>query len=100
MLERDAYPISMEAVLEAAGELGVCVEINASPMRLDLDWRWGPFARRHGVKTAICPDAHSIAGLTDVEYGVGIARKAGFAADQVVTTYSVDKFEEFMKLRR
>jgi DNA polymerase (family 10) len=100
LLERDAYAINMERVLESAGELGVCVEINASPLRLDLDWRLGNFARRHGVKTAISPDAHSTDGLSYVDYGIGIARKAGFSKEEVVNTYSVGEFEEFIALRK
>ena len=100
LLERDAYAINMERVLECAGELGVCVEINASPLRLDLDWRLGNFARRHGVKTAVFPDAHSTDGLAYVDYGIGIARKAGFTKEEVVNTYSVEAFEEFVGLRK
>ena len=83
----------------ATGELGVAVEINASPMRLDLDWRLGNFARRHGVKTAVFPDAHSTEGLAYVDYGIGIARKAGFSAAEVVNTYSLEEFAEFLALR-
>ena len=100
LLQRDGYAINMERVLEAAGELGVCVEINAHPKRLDLDWRLGNFARRHGVKTAIHPDAHNVNGLDHVIYGVGIARKAGFSKEDVVNTYDVEAFEEFIGRRR
>lgn len=99
LLERDAYSINMEMILARAGELGVAVEINASPMRLDLDWRLGNFARRHGVKTAVFPDAHSTEGLAYVDYGIGIARKAGFSAAEVVNTYSLEEFAEFLALR-
>ena len=100
LLARDGYAIDIEAVLRAAGELGVVVEINAHPRRLDLDWRWGRFARRHHVKTAIHPDAHAVAGYGDIEFGVGVARKAGFEVGDVVNTYSVKDFAEFIGRRR
>lgn len=100
LLQREAYAINMERVLEAAGELGVVVEINSHPRRLDLDWRWGRFARKHCVKTAIFPDAHTTRGLAHVEFGIGIARKAGFSAKEVVNTYTPKKFENFLAARK
>lgn len=100
LLQRDGFALHMEKVLEAAGKLGVAVEINAHPLRLDLDWRWGGFARAHGVKTSINPDAHAVAGIEDMRYGAGIARKAGFTARQVVNTYSIKEFEKFIRARR
>ncbi len=100
LLSRDGYPIDMEKVLEAAGRLGVVVEINAHPRRLDLDWRWGNFARRHGVKTSINPDAHVAEGYHHMEHGVGIARKAGFTAAEVVNTLPAKEFAEFVKTRK
>lgn len=100
LLDRDSYELDMERVLETAGRLGVAVEINAHPRRLDLDWRWGKFAREHGVRTAIHPDAHAITGYEDIHFGVGIARKAGFTAADVVNTYGPGEFRRFLATRR
>jgi DNA polymerase (family 10) len=100
LLSREGYAIDMEKVLAAAGRLGVAVEINAHPSRLDLDWRWGAFARAHGVLTAIHPDAHEAGGIRDVVYGVGVARKAGFSAAEVVNCLERREFESFLKRRR
>jgi DNA polymerase (family 10) len=100
LLQREEMAIDMEAVLHAAARLGVAVEINANPRRLDLDWRHGPLAREIGLLVSIHPDAHGPEGIADNRYGVGIARKAGFAASQVVSTWSAEKFAEFLSRRK
>ncbi len=84
LLSRGGFDVDMHAVLEAAGAAGCGVEINASPYRLDLDWRLGAAARAAGVFTSINPDAHDLPGLLDVRWGVGIARKAGFPPEAVL----------------
>lgn len=84
LLARQGFDVDLDAVLPAAGDAGCGVELNASPWRLDLDWRLGAEARRHGVFTSINPDAHDLDGLLDVGWGVSIARKAGFAAADVL----------------
>src|SRR5690606_23067323 len=70
LLSREGYAIDMDAVIEAAAERGVGIEINANPWRLDMDWRLWRRAAELGVRTAINPDAHSVDGLDDVRYGV------------------------------
>ena len=86
LLAREGFDVDLAAILAAAGEAGTGVELNASPWRLDLDWRWGEEARRHGVFTSINPDAHDLAGLLDARWGVTAARKAGFLAAEVLGT--------------
>jgi DNA polymerase (family X) len=90
LLTRAAYELDVAAVIERAGALGVAIEINADPHRLDLDWRWWPLAKRHGVRAAIDPDAHSVAGLDYVAHGVAIARKGWLAREDVMTTWPID----------
>src|SRR5204863_7182004 len=63
ILSREPYAIDIEAVLEKAVAVGVAVELNADPHRLDLDWRHLQTAKRLGATIAICPDAHSTRGL-------------------------------------
>src|SRR6184192_635147 len=63
LLERAGYVLDMEAVIDAAVEHGVCIEINAHPSRLDMDWRFVKRARDRGMKIPIDPDAHVLAGL-------------------------------------
>ena len=100
LLARDEYKVDMRAVIEAAGETGTGIEINANPRRLDLDWRWGKLAREHGVKTAINPDAHNTEGLQHMRYGVGIARKGWFTRDDVINAQQVDEVKRFFQQKK
>ena len=100
LLSREAYAIDMHAVLEKAGLVGAAVEINADPQRLDLDWRLIPEALAHGVTLEIGPDAHSTTGLDNMGFGVGIARKGGVDARQVLNAWSVDDVLAFARARR
>ncbi len=94
LLAREPYPLDMRQVLETAAEQNKIIEINANPHRLDLDWRWGKLANQLGVKTSINPDAHTLAGLEDIKWGVGIARKGWFTAEQVLNTHPVQKIKQ------
>jgi len=92
LLSRDGYPVDMEAILARAAEKGVFIEINANPHRLDLDWRWCRKAKEMGVSFVISPDAHDIAGLGDVYYGLGIARKGWLSKDDIINCQEWDKW--------
>jgi DNA polymerase (family 10) len=100
LLSRDPYPIDMPAVLEKAAETGVAIEINADPHRLDLDWRFLQQARALGVAISIGADAHSLAGLHNVAYGVGIARKGWLTRDDVLNTRPLEGFLAHVANRR
>jgi DNA polymerase (family 10) len=100
LLRREGVALDLDRVLEAAAAEGVAVEINANPQRLELDWRYGPRARELGVVTSINPDAHSTAGIADMRYGVGIARKAGFGPLSVLNAWSAEEFAEFIGRRK
>jgi DNA polymerase (family 10) len=84
LLAREGYPVDLEAVLQAAAKSGAAVEINAHPFRLDLDWRWVRRAVALGVPIVIGPDAHDPAGLADVRWGLGIARKGWATPNDVL----------------
>lgn len=90
LLSRAGYQIDLEAVIDACARNGTMIEINASPYRLDLDSPHCRLAVDRGVMLSINPDAHSIAGLDDVDYGVGVARRAGLTAKSVLNTYGLD----------
>ncbi len=94
---REGYPLEMDRVLAAAAESGTVIELNASPHRLDLDWRHLRQARDHGVKISINPDAHSLAGLDDIRFGLGIARKGWLRAGDVINTLPRDAFAAFLR---
>ena len=100
LLSRDPYAVNIPAVIEAAAETGTIIEINASPWRLDMDWRWWPLAKEKGVKCAINPDAHTTFGLQDLIYGVGIARKGWLTKTDVVNCLPVGKIGSVLAAKR
>jgi DNA polymerase (family 10) len=100
LLSREAYPLDLDAVFEAAGGAGVAIEINADPHRLDLDWRVLRRARAAGVMISIGADAHTVAGLDNITFGVGIARKGGLGPDEILNTRNADDFLAFCRARR
>ena len=100
LLSREPYAISVEAVLEKAADVGVAVELNADPHRLDLDWRYCRQAKELGVTIEIGPDAHSTAGLDNVHFGIGMARKAWLEAGEILNTGSADEVLAFARKRR
>jgi DNA polymerase (family X) len=83
LLARDGYAVDLDAVIEAAEESGTMIEINANPHRLDLDSTHARKAQARGISIPINPDAHSTGGFADLDYGVGVARKAGLAPSDV-----------------
>jgi DNA polymerase (family 10) len=97
LLAREPYKVNMEKVIEMAGEVNKIIEINANPFRLDLDWRWGKLARSKGIKTVINPDAHSIEGLYDYRYGIGIAQKGGFTKEDILNSYTTSEVKAYFK---
>ena len=92
LLARPEYPVDLERVLDGCAENGVALEINASPFRLDLDWRWARRALDKGIKLVINPDAHSVEGLDNIRWGVDVARKAGASAADIVNCHDIDGF--------
>ncbi len=100
LLSRDPYPIDLDAVIDKAAATGVALEINADPHRLDLDWRVLRQARRRGAMISIGADAHNVAGLSYVQYGVGMARKGWLAREDILNSRPVDGFVGFARRRR
>ena len=100
LLGREPYQIDIPAVLDAAAATGTWIELNANPRRLDLDWRWWPLAKEKGVKCAINPDAHSTAGLQDLAFGVGIARKGWLTKNDIVNTLPLSKVVDALSAKR
>ena len=98
---REGFPVDMHAVLRRMGDLNSegqlkAVEINASPYRLDLDWRLCKYARDQGVPVCINPDAHDTNGLRDYWYGVQIARKGWLSSADVLNTHSGAEIEALL----
>ncbi|MGH7652899.1 MAG: DNA polymerase/3'-5' exonuclease PolX [Gemmatimonadaceae bacterium] len=100
LLSREPYAIDIERVLDKAAAVGVSVELNADPHRLDLDWRYCRLAKELGVTIEIGPDAHSTAGLDNVHFGIGMARKAWLEAAEILNARSADEVLAFARKRR
>ena len=100
LLARDGYPVDLDAVIEAAGEEGTMIEINANPHRLDLDSISCRKAKDLGILIPINPDAHSTGGFADLDYGVGVARRAGLAPRDVFNTRDLQTVADALAKRR
>jgi DNA polymerase (family X) len=83
---REAYEVDMDAVFAAARRHGKLLELNANPMRLDLDDVACATAKSHGILVAISTDAHQTEGLDDLRYGILQARRGGLTKADVANT--------------
>jgi len=98
---RDGYEIDMIQVIDYMAEHNAegrlkAVELNASPYRLDLDWRLCKHAKQRGVPVIINPDAHSIRGLADISYGVMAARKGWLETSDILNSLDAAQLAERM----
>jgi len=97
LLRRDAYQFDVDAILKAAAQRKVAMELNAYPDRLDLCDRHLRMAKQHGVKIVINTDSHHTSHLEKIRYGVLQARRAWLTKDDVLNTLPIDKFAKAMK---
>jgi len=91
---REPSAFDMERVLARAAELGVAMEINSQPDRMDLKDVHARLAREKGVRIVIDTDAHSTAQLDHIRYGVFTARRAGLTRDHVLNALPYQAFME------
>ncbi len=99
LLERPGYALDMERVFDACVANDCAVEINANCHRLDCDWRHLRRGKEKGVRFSIGPDAHSVDGLDQVRYGVGIARKGWLEPFDIINTMSAGALLKWAKQR-
>lgn len=97
--KRDPVKVDMDAVIAAAAEYNTALEINANPKRLDLDGQYARLAIEKGVLIAINTDAHSEAMMDLLSYGVMTARRGWVSAEQVINTWSYEKFMDWLNTR-
>ena len=83
---RDAFEIDMEAIIRAASRTGIAIEINAHPMRLDLDAKNCRRAAEAGVMVAIGTDTHILSELDYMSYGLGTARRGWLGKANILNT--------------
>ncbi len=100
LLEREAYDVDVDQVIDAAIANRVVIELNASPMRLDMDWRHWRKAVEKGLLTSINPDAHRTTQLAYYKLGVGVARKGWLTKESVVTTKPLATMKAWLAERR
>ena len=96
LLEREAYPVNIPKILEAAAATGTWIELNANPWRLDLDWRWWHKARDLGILCCINPDAHKTSHLRFLDIGTTLARKGWLRAKDVVNTRTLAQLRKLL----
>jgi DNA polymerase (family 10) len=92
LLRREAYVLDLGAVLRRAAELGVAMEHNAAPERLDLCDRDLRLARELGCRIVISTDAHDIRHLEKMDYGVRQLRRAWLGPEDVLNTLEAGEF--------
>lgn len=97
LLGRAGYPIQHEKIIDACAKNRVVIELNAHPRRLDIDWTWIPYALDKGVTLSINPDAHSIEGFKDIQYGVKAGRKGHLTISKNLSSYSLLQMEQFIE---
>ncbi|HEX4581461.1 MAG TPA: PHP domain-containing protein, partial [Acidobacteriaceae bacterium] len=92
LLQRDAYDLDLPTILKRASELGVAVEHNADPNRLDLCDRDLRMAKESGCRVSINTDAHHVSSLEKMRYGIRQLRRAWLTPDDVLNTRSANDF--------
>src|ERR1700722_11730753 len=100
LLEREAYKINQTAVIDACAVNGTWIELNANPMRFDMDWRLWHYAKDKGVKCVINCDAHRNEHAQFLRLGAGIARKGWLEAKDVINTLPLEKLRKELKRKR
>jgi DNA polymerase (family X) len=100
LLKRKGYPVDHKMIIDACADHNVVIEINASPSRLDMDWRWIDYALDKGVLLSIDPDAHTTEEFHNLKYGVLVAQKGGLPKSKNLSSFSLQEFEDFLNRTR
>lgn len=96
LLSRPGYAIDYQKVIDACAANNVVIELNANPLRLDLDWSWIPYCMEKGVMISINPDAHNKSAIHDIRYGVLAAQKGGLNAANCLNAKTLSEFKEWV----
>lgn len=96
LLSRAGYPLDHKKIIDACVANSVVIELNAHPRRLDIDWRWIPYALDKGALISIDPDAHELSGYNDIKYGVLAAQKGRLTNSRNLSSFSLREFEEYI----
>ena len=96
LTKRKGYPVDHKGIIDACAEHHVVIEINASPSRLDIDWRWIDYAMEKGLTLSINPDAHTIEEFHNIKYGVLVAQKGALPVQKNLSSFSLKEFEAYL----
>jgi len=99
LLRREAYNYDVDAVLKRAAELGVAVEHNSSPARLDLHDRHLRLAKQYGCRISINTDAHATAELDQMRFGITQLRRAWLTPADILNTLEPEAFLKALRPR-
>jgi len=94
---RPPYDLDMARVIDHAAETGTALEINASPLRFDLDDIYIRQAKEQGVKLAAGTDSHRIHEFSNMRYGVILARRGWCAAADLLNTRTLSDLLEWTR---
>ena len=97
--DREGADLDMDAVLAAAAESGVALEINAHPSRLDLKDIYARRAAELGIPLSINTDAHAPQHFDLIHFGIATARRAWVTPEQVINCWDMDEILEWLKNR-
>ncbi len=100
LLEREAYKVNQQAIIDACAETGTWIELNANPRRFDMDWRQWPYAKSKGVKCVINCDAHRFSHAGFLRLGAGMARKGWLEKSDVINTLPLAKLRKELAKKR
>ncbi|HLB45592.1 MAG TPA: DNA polymerase/3'-5' exonuclease PolX [Anaerolineales bacterium] len=94
--DREGADLDLDAVLAAAKESGVALEINAHPMRLDLDDVYSRRAIEMGIPLAINTDAHHPNDFALMDYGIAVARRGWVTASNVINVWDANRLRRWL----
>ncbi len=100
LLSRKGYEADWTRCFEVMSKNKVILELNCNPQRLDADWRWGKMVEENKLMISINPDAHSIRGIADLQYGYWMAEKMMIPFHQILNLKNADEVEEYLEKRK
>jgi DNA polymerase (family 10) len=100
LLSRNGFPVDYKLIIDACAAHNVVIEINAHPRRLDMRWQWIEYALSRNVLLSIDPDAHSIPEFENTRYGVLVAQKGMLTAENNLSSFDREKFENYLRKRK
>ncbi len=98
--ERDAYEVDMEQILSVAAETGTAIEINAYPLRLDLNDVYARKAKEMGIPIVISTDTHIATQYAYMSYGIAVARRAWLEKKDVINSRGIRALKKYIAIKR